>query len=408
MSDRTSARPTVLVTDAYSASNVGDLELVRLSLEYATNTYPESEVKALAVDPDSFQKILEYEIVPRLFPRLTYLRASRSGKVLIALKWTGLIALLSILVLFPVSVNRNILSWAVRKRILPDTVELYLKADRVIAVGGGYLGDQYVKETLLTVWTWWWATRIGAHVETMPISVEVHGFLLRCSLGVFGRRVHWRVRDMASQRALEVCGCIGELLPDLAFSNFNRGGDNREGTVVALVGSDYLSEVSQSVLIENVVSLFALKLLPEPVQLVSMHSSLSSTAVGGDVLMSMRVESALLEIGVLRVGMVSAGRFSEVCEIALDAEVVLSARMHAGIAGLCSGAKVGLLAYETKHFALMDDLSLPDFAIDIESNFAEFENLAQRLNMASQLDFQSSAEDYYNRLRRAGLVAERE
>ncbi len=246
---------------------------------------------------------------------------------------------------------------------------------------------------------------MGVPAETMPLSVEVDKAPLRYLLRTFGNRVHWRVRDRSSEVALKKCGIESRLVPDLAFSNYRVSNRPRNGTLIALVGSDYLSPQEQQASLDNVTALFEEGLLPLPAKVVAMHAPMSDTEIGGDLRMSERLKDQLVTIGVEKVDIYSASTFSKVCEIAESAETTLSARMHAGIAGLCGGTKVGLLAYEEKHIALMYDLGLSKFAMDIRGSKQDYRDLAIRLRDEMPEPFQKAAAEYLDQLEREGLTS---
>ncbi len=126
----------LLVTDAYSASNIGDLELVRLSVEYANLTYPNLEVCCLAVDAESFQIALKTPTQERLFPRVTFIKANKIMKLCLAVKWVIWILVLSLLTLPPRFISQKIITTLVNVKLLPRIILLYLGATRIIAVGG--------------------------------------------------------------------------------------------------------------------------------------------------------------------------------------------------------------------------------------------------------------------------------
>lgn len=384
---------TTLVTDAYSASNIGDLELVKRTIEYASERTNESVV-CLAVDPESFAPYVSVKVDDRLFPRLQFVSAGRFGKLVLALKWALALAMLTVVAFMPVPYRRPAALGLARLHLVSHSVAHYASSSRVIAVGGGYLGDQYVKETFLTTWTWWWATRLGCNVETMPVSFEVEKRLLSRFVRVFTARVTWRLRDSSSVRALRKAGLNAPLVPDLAFTNYSDTvSRNRLGTTVALVGSDYLDPVEQKQFLYAFASAMAASALPRPFSVLVMHSTMAKTHVGGDARAAEALVREMERYGET-VREVVASTYSEVCGSMAGAEVVVSARMHAGIAGLVSGAKLAMIAYEEKHRALMHDLGLDNFVVDIRAERKEFVELFSRVVDANVDRFRVAAQDY--------------
>ncbi|WP_238556730.1 polysaccharide pyruvyl transferase family protein [Gordonia terrae] len=394
---------SILVSEAYSASNIGDAELVSRTLEYAKGLG--SPVRCLAVDPESFARVLDADvhIDERLFPRLRLLKAEGSARAGIAARWIAQAALMTFLAAMPVSIARALTRRAVDMHLVPHSAVYYLQAKRVVAVGGGYLGDQYVKESLMTLWTWWWSGRIGAAVETMPISVEIRAPYLRLAVRFFARHVTWRVRDSSSAQCLLRCSVKADTVPDLAFANYRRPKSKRTSIVLALVGSDYIDLSQVDRLVNGLASAIALLGDQRPVVLVTMHSSLSGTSVGGDRVAAERLKSALSAQGLLNVEIASVSSFDEVCGLCESADLVISARMHAGIAALCSGARVGLLAYEEKHYTLMRDLGLSDFVIPVTAAQSEIVDLVDRLLKTDERPFTTAASEYRDRLASSGV-----
>lgn len=401
----TKNRQLVLVSEAYSASNIGDLELVERSLRYAARDTAQSNVVCLAVDPASFAPHVSVTVTDRLFPRLQYVRSGRVRRIAVAARWMARIAILSMVaLLIPKRMRRRTVINMRRVRLTTSTAELYARATSVVAVGGGYLGDQYVKESLLTFWTWWWASRIGNDVETMPLSFEVRGFTLKRAARALTRQVKWRTRDRASAAALLSAGINSILAPDLAFANFRETRtEGRRGTLIALVGSDYLKPTEIDRLTDAMADAVASETLANsPVQLLSMHAPMSDTSVGGDDRASEVLQEKLRSRGV-QAERVRASTYDEVCDACEKVDVVISARMHAGIAALCAGARTGLLAYEEKHTALMNDLGLGNFVTDIRSPDLLIRKLVNEVRGAEREVFLDAAGEYARRLSCLGL-----
>ena len=393
----------ILLTECYSATNIGDLELVSRSLQVASATYPNGKIECIASDPDSFRGIINSLSFKRpIFDRLKMIKGSPVVKVLGMVHAITTVGFFTLAALLPRTLARGLVALFIKFGLGNSTAAEYLSAQRIVAVGGGYLGDKYGKMTILTVWTWWWANRMGCLVETMPMSVEVSTPILTTFLRIFGKKIVWRVRDQASVKVLKACHIQCELVPDLAFLNaeiMQSAPSSRSGLLVALVGDDYLSETEQSTLFNQLAENIFTHFPQSEVTLLSMHRSMSGTHVGGDVVASQKM-SALLESKGIRNSLVNAATYDEVCQHCLNVEYVISARMHAGIAALCSGAKVGLLAYEEKHLALMKDLGLDNFAIDIRCDDLMMRNLFELLIHTQPLLLQERTMQHYSSLKK--------
>jgi polysaccharide pyruvyl transferase WcaK-like protein len=245
-----------------------------------------------------------------------------------------------------------------------ETVGAYLSADEVWAVGGGYLGDRYQRESLLTCWTWWWATRLGAKVRTMPISIEGTSAVLHRAYQLSLSRVGVTVRDSSSSKLLEKLNIEHNLVPDLAFRNVSpsTGRDRRGLVAICPVGGDYFSERVWKSQLDMLAETLRLdeRLLAGRFVVVPMHRSLGTGIAGFDA----EACDYLLQCG-------SGGErapaewlesYSALClGLRENVDLVVSARMHGGIAGLCASTRVVLLGYEEKHRSLMQDLGLQRF-----------------------------------------------
>jgi|GEM_PF-5043862 len=391
----------ILLTECYSASNIGDLELVSRSLQIASEIYAGSTIECIASDPDSFAPIIAQVPFSRpIFDRLKMIKGNRITKALGAMHAGLTVGAFSVASLLPTSMARGLVRVFLGLGLGSSTAAKYLQADRIVAVGGGYLGDKYVKMTALTVWTWWWASRMGCKVETMPMSVEVNTPFLQSILRTFGKNIVWRVRDQASHSVMQQCQINCELVPDLAFLNaerLNQQLSSRSGLLVALVGGDYLNSDDQAKLYSNLAESIAEVFPTLKVTLLSMHRSMGGTHVGGDVEASQKMAQLLTSKGIENC-LVNASIYSEVCDHCQQVEYVISARMHAGIAALCAGAKVGLLAYEEKHTALMSDLGIKAFAVDIRSDKTVLHTLVEGLKQSQAKIFEARTKQYYEKL----------
>lgn len=393
---------TVLVTEAYTPNNLGDLELVARTYEAAARWHSDEDIVVVAVDPGGFSRARpSWRVEPKLFPRLDVTQRSAIATAKTLLRWALQCSAMSLLVLLPGKVARHAIRVGSRARLWSGSARIYCSASNVLAVGGGYLGDQYAKETVLTLWTWWWAGRLGASVVTMPISVEIHGRGLKLLLRVLGRRVKWTVRDRASQEAVRSVGLRCDYAPDLAFQNLGpviSGTRRREGVLICPVGRDYLHDDDIRRIHSHLSAGVSATLKPgTPVGLIGMHRRVGDTSIGGDDA-SVRELADCLSAQGYPVEVHAPREYKDVLAAAWQYEAIVSARMHAGIAGLCAHAKVGLLAYEEKHGALFSDMGLQDYVIEIRANENDYTQLFQRLSRANAADFLRPSEEHARRL----------
>jgi hypothetical protein len=82
--------------------------------------------------------------------------------------------------------------------------------------------------------------------------------------------------------------------------------------------------------------------------------------------------------------------FSDLVDQLSMCRMLISARMHAGIAGLCAGIPVGLLAYEEKHHALFEDLRLANYVTSVRRP-GDLPRLVGRLDVADPEAFAHAA-----------------
>jgi polysaccharide pyruvyl transferase WcaK-like protein len=293
-------------------------------------------------------------------------------------------------------VPKKVLRAAAQQRRIPFSVTLraFIEADSAVAVGGGYLGDQYRGETLLAGWTWWFVSRL-CELVTMPMSFEVETTILSRVFGRLTRRVHLHVRDSESLwRAHRAGVASSSYVPDLAFLNAGaRRGVSLSPSVrlaIAPVGNDYLSREELLHFVDAVCSVVISNGRIEQVSLIVMHNAIAATTIGSDGVAADALAARLKELGVA-VEVKSTSRYIEVLDAMAAADFALCARMHAGIAALCVGTPVGLLAYERKHFALARDLGMTGMVADVRCSSDELEELFSRLSRVSRDDVLQSA-----------------
>ena len=367
----------VLITDAYSASNLGDAELVLQTLKVVKRRGP-TRAHVQAVDTASFAAILldGETIGEKLFPRLDYLSASKRARMLVVAKWGIQAIFWTAVCLLPGEQNRRRVLMAAGTR----TLKRMLEHESAVAVGGGYLGDQYWKDSLLTAFSWWLLIRSGIPVETMPLSVEFSAGWKGHLWAQLVKRVKFRARDRASVGVLQSLGLRAEELPDLAFYNAGTRrpqSSPRVSLAIALVGRDYLTAEQVEDLV-YAVSAGCRSVGVFHVGVISMHRSIQGTDVGCDDAASDRLRAGLDAEGIVATS-ISVRNYRELCMEVQGYTAVVSARMHAGIAGLCADIPVGLLAYENKHTAMFADMGLSEVVVPITAPLDVIEALLARL-----------------------------
>lgn len=372
----------ILITECYSPRNLGDAELVSATLDVVDALAFSEKSELVALDVEQFRILYPSRVVhPRLFDRREYGSSSAGRKLVILAGWSWFILMQSLVVVtMPKRCRR-----AMAHRLLPlfreamrETAQAYCESQAVFAVGGGYLGDRYFKESCLTAWTWWWSARTGSQVTTMPISVEAKGRLLKYVFTLFLQYVKISVRDDSSKRLLEALGIRSTRVPDLAFRNTAQsriGSANRESAggrknpkmLIVPVGGDYFDDNLWQEKLKMLADVILTDYPTWDVALLSMHLSLEGATAGFDDEAVNYMESLLPDATVLN--RVAVRNYSDLCsKIHCEIDLVISARMHAGIAALCSAVPLVMFGYEEKHRSLMTFLGL-------QNQFADFADL---------------------------------
>lgn len=216
---------------------------------------------------------------------------------------------------------------------------------------------------------------MGARVTTMPISVEAEGRLLRIAFSFLLKDVRVSVRDNSSKRLLATIGIESSRVPDLAFRNGvqlrrdrateeNRCGGRKPTMLVVPVGGDYFDSGLWREKLKMLADIISVDFPNWNVSLFSMHLSLEGARAGFDDEAVNYLESLLPEARVL--GRDTVATYSDLCsKIRSEIDLVVSARMHAGIAALCSAVPLVMLGYEEKHRSLMEFIGLQDQFADL-------------------------------------------
>lgn len=343
----------MIISEAYSARNVGDAELVYATIERVAQEHAEASLSVVALDPESFEEVEGPRFMPRLFDRRVFAQSSPAARVVWSGRWAAFMALESARAVAgrtgPSKVAARLVGAAAA-----ETYRAYMSSGVHVAVGGGYLGDRYIKESMLTLWSWWWSCRRGLSFSTMPISIEADGRLMRLLLRTLMPKKGVVVRDEASLAVLAREGLTATLEPDLAFRNYSRDDQRSPKDMYWLfpVGSDYFHSSAWETQWEIVARVCGMR--AGSLRASSMHVALDGVHAGGDAEV---VEHLARKFSSIEPYSLSNYR-QLVAEMRSEANVVVSARMHAGIAALCAGVPLVLLGYEEKHRTLMKSLGL--------------------------------------------------
>ncbi|MFJ3304688.1 polysaccharide pyruvyl transferase family protein [Streptomyces sp. NPDC086549] len=373
-----------LITEAYSGHNLGDRELVLATVDVVHEAHPSMRPVVVALEPETFRDaLLHADVLPRLFDRRRLAEATAVRRACMLAAWGVFVLVETVLVASrtPARLRRP-----VARRLLGAsalrTYDAYCRAGRQYAVGGGYLGDRYVKESALTLWTWWWAVRRGVPVATMPVSVEAQGPTMKRLLRGLLPGVQVAVRDESSESVLRGLGLRCRRFPDLAFRNAFRPAELRPAAgdrcVVFPVGSDYFDEALWRARWPEVCEAAEAEGLP--LSAYAMHEPIRGALAGHD---SEVVDLLVERHGAKRLAGVAS--YQDLCAvIGKEARLVVTARMHAAIAALSAGVPAVVLGYEEKHRTLMQLLGLADLYIPLDR--ASRPTVARAMSTALALD----------------------
>ncbi|WP_457208546.1 polysaccharide pyruvyl transferase family protein, partial [Nocardioides sp. P5_C9_2] len=200
----------------------------------------------------------------------------------------------------------------------------------------------------------------------MPISCELSTGRTGRIFAALTSAVQLTARDSRSQERFKALGLASRVAPDLAFLNASSNPSSKasEALFVSVVGTDYLDDKEMGSVVANLSRAISAFPRGTSVGLVAMHATLGGTHVGADVGALVRLEEAL-ELKGFHTFYVEVQTYGELCRALAGGRGLIAARMHAGIAGMCAGIPVALLAYEEKHFALAQDRGLSQYCISI-------------------------------------------
>ncbi|WP_164515424.1 polysaccharide pyruvyl transferase family protein [Microbacterium sp. 10M-3C3] len=361
---------------------MGDAELVRLTIDAAIVRFGATPT-VLATHPSSFEDDADFVYKP--LSREIW--RSRSG--LPKLRWLSQEASRLLFVAAVPFIPKRLRDRAVRavlRRSKSPWLRALTSASIALAVGGGYLGDRYLRESLVSLLSYRYCIALGAQVETMPLSISsARHPLLRLAL-LSTKGVRWRARDATTQNILIRSRAQPELVPDLAWldTGVQTHAENREGICIAPVGSSFYADKGEPLRAWQAARHLIERLDPQStVRLVPMHRWSAALGDGGDDLACDRLETSIREMRPdLRVIQVRPTRYSEVRDAMAASEFAVCERLHAALAAATSGTRALILGYEPKHLGVMTVAGLERLCGDLEGALSvepeEIESKAKR------------------------------
>lgn len=361
----------VLVSDAYSPTNVGDGELVRLSIDSVRSRYGVSPT-VLCTDKLGFESdkvFAESDFVFKPLSRVRWRTLSRRHKFSMLLKDSAgmLFGLIGGALPGSSETKCSRVYGAARLLKLPWLLQVS-QADAVVGVGGGYLGDKYLRESIMTLALFRIAASLGATVETMPLSVSSASRpALRLALKVFGRNVHWRSRENTTHRILTSMGLRTDCVPDLAWLNAANDFSTvkRTALVLAPLGSDFYGAQGDSVpKIWPYIQAHIEQMAPgESICLIAMHYWDDRLQDGRDDQECERVAELIRNVNpFVNVDLVGVRTYDEVLKQMAGARLAVCERLHAALAGLAVGTQTKVIGYEPKHRGVLELAGLQNLA----------------------------------------------
>lgn len=361
----------VLISDAYSPTNVGDGELVRLSIDSVRSRYGVNPT-VLCTDKLGFESdrvFAESEFVFKPLSRVRWRTLNTRLKLSMLLKDTAGMILGLVGGSLPGSfeTKRSRVRAAARMMGLPWLLHVS-EADAVVGVGGGYLGDKYLRESIMTLALFRIAASIGTTVETMPLSVSsANRTALRLALKIFGRNIHWRSREATTQKILVSMGLRTDCVPDLAWLNASRDYPATKTTalVVAPLGSDfYGAQGAKPPKIWSYVRKHIEELSSgESISLIAMHYWDERLQDGRDDQECERVAELIREVNpYVQVNILNVRTYDEVLKHMAGSRLAVCERLHAALAGLAVGTQTKVIGYEPKHRGVLELAGLQNLA----------------------------------------------
>ncbi|WP_423182228.1 polysaccharide pyruvyl transferase family protein [Arthrobacter sp. NyZ413] len=354
----------ILISDAYSPTNVGDGELVRLSIESVRSRYGVLPV-VLCTDKAGFEADPEFSGTEFCFKPLSRVRwrtFDAAGRLSMLFRDVSgiLLALVTSILPIPTSTRKSLLR-ACSRTLRTAWLSEIVRADRVVGVGGGYLGDKYLRESLITLALYRVAIGLKIDVETMPISISsAKRTSLSLALRFFGRGVRWRSREMTTQNILLGLGLHSDCVPDLAWLNVSVDRTDPQritALVVAPLGSDfYGNDRPKEPKIWPHMRDYVSTLDPGArVSLIAMHYWDNRLQDGRDDQECERVAELIRGVNPqLKVSIHKLRKYSEVLTHMSGARFAVCERLHAALAGLAVGTQTKVVGYEPKHRGVLE------------------------------------------------------
>jgi polysaccharide pyruvyl transferase WcaK-like protein len=353
----------VVISDAYSPTNVGDGELVRLSIRSVRSRFGVHPT-VLCTDRRGFESDAAFEGSRFVFKPLSRVRwrsLDRVRRLSMVLRDAAGLALALFAGALPTSMpmRRRILL-AIGTTLRIPWLSHVGSADILVAVGGGYIGDKYLRESLISLALFRVARSVGAQVETMPMSISsAENRVLRWTLRRFGRGVHWRGREMTTHRILTKLNLRVDGVPDLAWLNAAEEYKSSETTslIIAPLGSDFYGaqDAKEPKIWSHIRAHIAELKAGERVSLIAMHYWDDRLQDGRDDRECERVAAMIRELNPsLEVTVLTVRSYEEVLEHMASAKLAVCERLHAALAGLAVGTQTKVVGYEPKHRGVME------------------------------------------------------
>jgi polysaccharide pyruvyl transferase WcaK-like protein len=353
----------VVISDAYSPTNVGDGELVRLSIHSVRSRYG-VQPTVLCTDKIGFESDSAFEGSEFVFKPLSRVRwrsLDLVQRISMLLKDTLGVALALLAGTLPVPnhLRRRILLFIGGALQIPWLISVG-KADVLVAVGGGYIGDKYLRESLISLALYRMAVSVGSQVETMPVSISsAEKPALKWALRRFGQGVRWRGRELTTHNILTQLDLQSECVPDLAWLNATRNYASSETTslIVAPLGSDFYGaqDAKEPKVWTHIRPHVAKFKAGERVTLIAMHYWEDRLRDGRDDVECERVAGMIRKLNPsLEVTVLKVRSYEEVLEHMASAKLAVCERLHAALAGLAVGTQTKVIGYEPKHRGVLE------------------------------------------------------
>ncbi len=404
----------ILLLNAHSPQNAGDLAILQETLRCLQTAFPSCHITVAINDPQDDLLPPEAEYVPSLTRWLVTLGEDGSWR------WHKPMAAPLTLWLFVAALLYRLSG----RELLPRTnsrqalMRAYYEADVVVVIGGGHL---YAPHAFNIAYLWLWvglaaALAMGKPLVLLPQSFgPLPGRFQQALLGwLINRSALVAAREYRSVELLAKCNTRRPVLvlPDLAFATKQAAQHELDRVLpwlrslrncgVPIVGVTLMDWGGQNARFQQqaryetaMVDLIEYLVTTYNAHVILFAQCTGPTVAQDDRRIARRVHATVLHPNVHLADVALSPNLLKAAYSALDA--LVATRMHSAIFGLSANVPTLVIGYLHKSIGIMEMLGLADYALDIadvdvEKCRAAFDKLwASRLHVQMCLEQRMSA-----------------